>query len=68
LYAAPSDGRVNQTSQAAIKLGRRSEEAILNIFESKLNAKLKYLLLLHLKQVELLQARLDQQAVRMLPR
>lgn len=31
------------------------EDAILNIFDSKLNAKLMYLLLLHRKQVELLE-------------
>ena len=31
------------------------EEAVLNIFDSKLNAKLMYLLLLHRKQVELLE-------------
>ena len=31
------------------------EEAILNIFDSKLNAKLVYLLLLHRKQVEQLE-------------
>lgn len=34
----------------------RIEDAILNIFDSKLNAKLMYLLLLHRKQVELLEA------------
>ena len=31
------------------------EEAVLNIFDSKLNTKLMYLLLLHRKQVELLE-------------
>ena len=31
------------------------EDAILNIFDAKLNAKLMYLLLLHRKQVELLE-------------
>jgi hypothetical protein len=31
------------------------EEAVLNIFDSKLNAKLMYLLLLHRKQVEQLE-------------
>jgi len=35
------------------------EEAVLNIFDSKLNAKLMYLLLLHRKQVEQLETLLS---------
>ena len=42
--------RDNQT-----RLADMIEEAILNIFDSKLNAKLMYLLLLHRKQVEQLE-------------
>ena len=42
--------RGNQT-----KLSDMIEEAVLNIFDSKLNAKLMYLLLLHRKQVEQLE-------------
>ena len=42
--------RCNQT-----RLADMIEEAILNIFDSKLNAKLMYLLLLHRKQVEQLE-------------
>ena len=38
-----------------IRLADMIEEAVLNIFDSKLNAKLMYLLLLHRKQVELLE-------------
>ena len=38
-----------------IRLANMIEEAVLNIFDSKLNAKLMYLLLLHRKQVELLE-------------
>jgi hypothetical protein len=38
-----------------IRLTSMIEEAVLNIFDSKLNAKLMYLLLLHRKQVELLE-------------
>ena len=38
-----------------VKLADMIEGAILNIFDSKLNAKLMYLLLLHRKQVELLE-------------
>ena len=38
-----------------IGLADMIEEAVLNIFDSKLNAKLMYLLLLHRKQVELLE-------------
>ena len=37
-----------------IKLADMIEEAVLNIFDSKLNAKLMYLQQLHRKQVELL--------------
>ena len=37
------------------RLADMIEEAILNIFDAKLNAKLMYLLLLHRKQVELLE-------------
>ena len=37
-----------------IRLADMIEEAVLNIFDSKLNAKLMYLQLLHRKQVELL--------------
>jgi hypothetical protein len=37
------------------KLADSIEEAVLNIFDSKLNAKLMYLLLLHRKQVEQLE-------------
>jgi hypothetical protein len=37
------------------KLADMIEEAVLNIFDSKLNAKLMYLLLLHRKQVEQLE-------------
>ena len=37
-----------------IRLADLIEEAVLNIFDSKLNAKLMYLQLLHRKQVELL--------------
>ena len=39
--------RCNQT-----RLADMIERAVLNIFDSKLNAKLMYLLLLHRKQVE----------------
>jgi hypothetical protein len=42
--------RSNQT-----RLSDMIEEAVLNILDSKLNAKLMYLLLLHRKQVELLE-------------
>jgi hypothetical protein len=42
--------RSNQT-----RLADMIEEAVLNIFDSKLNAKLMYLLLLHRKQVEQLE-------------
>lgn len=42
--------RCNQT-----RLSDMIEEAVLNIFDSKLNAKLMYLLLLHRKQVEQLE-------------
>jgi hypothetical protein len=38
-----------------VKLSGMIEEAVLNIFDSKLNAKLMYLLLLHRKQVEQLE-------------
>ena len=38
-----------------IRLADMIEEAVLNIFDSKLNTKLMYLLLLHRKQVELLE-------------
>jgi len=38
------------------RLADMIEEAVLNIFDSKLNAKLMYLLLLHRKQVEQLEA------------
>lgn len=38
-----------------IRLANMIEDAVLNIFDSKLNAKLMYLLLLHRKQVELLE-------------
>ena len=38
-----------------IRLANMIEEAVLNIFDSKLNAKLMYLLLLHRKQVDLLE-------------
>jgi hypothetical protein len=38
-----------------IGLSNMIEEAVLNIFDSKLNAKLMYLILLHRKQVELLE-------------
>ena len=38
-----------------IRLANMIEEAVLNIFDSKLNAKFMYLLLLHRKQVELLE-------------
>ena len=37
------------------KLAEMIEEAVLNISDSKLNAKLMYLLLLHRKQVEQLE-------------
>ena len=39
-----------------ISLADMVEEATLNIFDSKLNAKLRYLQLLHRKQAELLEA------------
>ena len=42
--------RCNQT-----RLADMIEQAVLNIFDSKLNAKLMYLLLLHRKQVEQLE-------------
>ena len=42
--------RSNQT-----RLADLIEEAVLNIFDSKLNAKLRYLLLIHRKQVEQLE-------------
>ncbi|XIA67956.1 DUF6306 domain-containing protein [Bradyrhizobium sp. TZ2] len=38
-----------------IKMADMIEEAVVNIFDSKLNAKLVYLLLLHRKQVEQLE-------------
>ena len=38
-----------------VKLADVIEGAVLNIFDSKLNAKLMYLILLHRKQVELLE-------------
>ena len=38
------------------RLSDMIEEAVLNIFDSRLNAKLMYLLLLHRKQVEQLEA------------
>jgi hypothetical protein len=42
-------------SRNQTRLADMIEEAILNIFDSKLNAKLMYLLLLHRKQVEQLE-------------
>jgi hypothetical protein len=42
--------RCNQT-----RLADMIEQAVLNIFDSKLNAKLMFLLLLHRKQVEQLE-------------
>jgi len=50
LQHAIASARDNQ-----IRLTSMIEEAVLNIFDSKLNAKLMYLLLLHRKQVELLE-------------
>ncbi|MCK1626785.1 hypothetical protein IVA98_27260 [Bradyrhizobium sp. 160] len=47
--------RIAFASHNQIKLADMLEDAILNIFDSKLNAKLMYLLLLHRKQVEQLE-------------
>ncbi|WFU23681.1 hypothetical protein QA649_37685 [Bradyrhizobium sp. CB1717] len=47
--------RIGFASHNQARLADMIEEAILNIFDSKLNAKLMYLLLLHRKQVEQLE-------------
>ena len=52
---AASNDTVTFARDNQIRLADMIEEAVLNIFDSKLNAKLMYLLLLHRKQVELLE-------------
>ena len=47
---------IGSASRNQARLANMIEDAVLNIFNSKLNAKLMYLLLLHRKQVELLEA------------
>jgi hypothetical protein len=47
--------RLGFASRNQASLADMIEEAVLNIFDSKLNAKLMYLLLLHRKQVEQLE-------------
>ena len=47
---------IGSASRNQARLADMIEDAVLNIFDSKLNAKLMYLLLLHRKQVELLEA------------
>lgn len=47
---------IGSASRNQARLAAMIEDAVLNIIDSKLNAKLMYLLLLHRKQVELLDA------------
>jgi hypothetical protein len=60
IAAVPNTGcslrrRIGFASRNQAGLADMIEEAVLNIFDSKLNAKLMYLLLLHRKQVEQLE-------------
>jgi hypothetical protein len=51
--------RIRVASRNQARLADMIEDAVLNIFDSKLNAKLVYLMLLHRKQVEQLEILLD---------